>query len=132
VPQSRYRLLLWLDAVGLAFVAVAGAEKGLAAGAGASVAIVMGVITAAVGGIIRDVLGQEPSILLKKEIYVTAAMLGAVGYVAALAAGVPGVLAQIVGIGLAFALRALAIARGWSLPTYRPRPGRTSAEIADM
>ncbi len=129
VPQSRYRVLLWLDAVGLAFVSVAGAEKALAAGVGPAIAVVMGVITAAVGGILRDVLGQEPSILLKKEIYITAALLGAVSYVAALGVGSSTLVAQILGIGLAFALRALAINRAWSLPTYRARPGRTPEEI---
>ena len=129
VPQSRYRVLLWLDAVGLAFVSVAGAEKALAAGAGPTIAVVMGVITAAVGGIVRDVLGQEPSILLKKEIYISAALLGAAAYVAALGAGATALMAQMTGIGLAFGLRALAISRGWSLPTYRPRAGRTAAEI---
>ncbi len=129
IPQSRYRVLLWLDAVGLAFVAVAGAEKALSAGAGPTIAVVMGIITAAVGGIVRDVLGQEPSILLKKEIYITAALLGAVAYVAALGAGTSSPVAQAIGIGLAFVLRALAIIRGWSLPTYRARAGRSAAEI---
>jgi uncharacterized membrane protein YeiH len=129
VPQSRYRVLLWLDAVGLAFVSVAGAEKALAAGVGPTIAVVMGVITAAVGGIVRDVLGQEPSILLKKEIYITAALLGAVSYVAALGVGASTPVAQMLGIGLAFALRALAITRGWSLPTYRARRGRTAEEL---
>jgi uncharacterized membrane protein YeiH len=132
VPQSRYRVLLWLDAVGLAFVSVAGAEKALAAGVGPAIAVVMGIITAAVGGIVRDVLGQEPSILLKKEIYITAALLGAVAYVAAIGAGAPNTVAQVIGIGLAFGLRALAIRRGWSLPTYRPRPGRTTDEIDQL
>jgi Glycine transporter len=56
-------LLLWLDAVGLALVTVAGTAKGLDAGAGPVVAVVMGVLTAAAGGIIRDILGQEPSII---------------------------------------------------------------------
>jgi uncharacterized membrane protein YeiH len=129
MPLSRYRVILWLDAVGLAFVAVAGAEKALTAGAGATIAVVMGVITAVVGGIVRDVLGQEPSILLRKEIYITAALLGAVTYVLALGLGGTQALAQMLGIASAFVLRALAIVRGWSLPTYRARPGRTEAEI---
>src|SRR5919206_1875619 len=47
VPRSRYKLLLWFDAVGLALFSVAGAEKALLAGAGATVAVAMGVITAA-------------------------------------------------------------------------------------
>jgi uncharacterized membrane protein YeiH len=132
VPQSRYRVLLWLDAVGLAFVSVAGAEKALAAGVGPTIAVVMGVITAAVGGIVRDVLGQEPSILLKKEIYITAALTGAAVYVAALGFGASTLIAQVFGIGLAFALRALAIRRGWSLPTYRTRRGRTAEELETL
>ena len=43
----------------------------------------MGVITAVVGGIIRDVLGQEPSIILRREIYVTASLVGAIIFSAA-------------------------------------------------
>lgn len=124
IPSSRYRLILWLDAVGLAFVTVLGAEKALVAGASPVIAVVMGTITASLGGIIRDVLGHEPSILLKKEIYISAALAGSVVYVAALGVGAPAPLAAIVAALSAFALRAGAIILGWTLPTYRARPGR--------
>ncbi len=77
IPQSRYRAILWLDAVGLALVAVAGADRGLEAQAGPFIAIVMGVITAVFGGIIRDVLGGESPVILRKEIYVIPAIVGA-------------------------------------------------------
>ena len=80
--SSRYRAILWLDALGLSLATIAGTAKALDAGTGALVAVVMGVITAAVGGIIRDVLGQEPSIILRREIYVTASLLGAIVFVA--------------------------------------------------
>ena len=76
IPESRYRLLMWLDAVGLAFFCVVGASKGLEAGAGPFIAVVMAVITASFGGIIRDVIGGESPFLLRKEIYVTAALAG--------------------------------------------------------
>ncbi|HRK17589.1 MAG TPA: trimeric intracellular cation channel family protein [Hyphomicrobiaceae bacterium] len=124
IPNSRYKLILWLDAIGLAFVTVLGAEKALAVGAAPVIAVVMGTITASLGGIIRDILGHEPSILLKKEIYITAALAGAVAYVAALGLGAPVPVAAVVGAATAFLLRAGAIARGWTLPTYRARPGR--------
>jgi len=124
IPNSRYKLILWLDAIGLAFVTVLGAEKAIAAGAAPVIAVVMGTITASLGGIIRDILGHEPSILLKKEIYITAALAGAVAYVAALGLGSPPPVAAVAGALAAFLLRAGAIARGWSLPTYRARPGR--------
>ena len=126
---SRYRLLLWLDAVGLALVSVAGAAKALDAGAGPVIAIVMGVITAALGGIIRDILGQEPSIILRREIYVTAALAGALAYVGAIGLGAEKLVAAALGIAVGFGVRGLAIVYGWSFPNYRARRGRTQAEI---
>lgn len=121
---SRYRAILWLDALGMALVTIAGTAKALDAGTGALVAVVMGVITAAVGGIIRDVLGQEPSIILRREIYVTASLLGAIVFTSLLAVGVDRLPAAAIGGFVVFLVRGLAIARGWSLPTYRDRPGR--------
>lgn len=126
---SRYRVLLWLDAIGLALVSIAGAAKGLDAGAGPVVAVVMGVITAAVGGIIRDVIGHEPSIILRREIYVTASVLGAVLFVVLDQTGVDRRVAATAGFASALVLRGFAIRNGWSLPAYRSRPGRTPAEI---
>lgn len=122
--QSRYRLILWLDALGLALVTVAGTAKGLDAGAGPVVAVVMGVITASVGGIFRDILGHEPSIILRREIYVTASLTGAIGYVASIGAGIGNLEAALVGGALVFVIRALALTFGLSLPTYRARAGR--------
>ena len=130
--DSRYRLLLWLDAMGLALVTVAGTAKGLDAGAAPVVSVVMGVLTAAAGGIIRDILGQEPSIILRREVYVTASVIGAVAYVALAGVGADRATAAVVGAAAAFTIRALAIAYGWSLPTYRPRPGRTADEPARL
>lgn len=123
LAHSRYRVLLWLDAVGLAMVTIAGTAKGLDAGAGPVNAIVMGVITAALGGIIRDTLGHEPSIILKKEIYVTASLAGAVAYVAAIGIGADRGISAAVGFAVALGVRGAAMMFGWSLPTYRSRPG---------
>jgi uncharacterized membrane protein YeiH len=120
----RYRAILWLDAIGLALVTIAGTAKALDTGTGALVAVVMGVITAAVGGIVRDVLGQEPSILLRREIYVTASLLGAIAFTALDSFGMDRFLAGTVGGFAVFLVRGLAIYFGWSLPTYRARPGR--------
>ena len=81
IPQSRYRVLLWFDALGLALFAVTGAERALLAGSGPVVAVAMGVITATFGGIIRDVLGNESPVVLSREVYVTAALVGAAVFV---------------------------------------------------
>jgi uncharacterized membrane protein YeiH len=122
--SSRYQAILWLDALGIALVTVAGTAKSLDAGTGALVAVVMGAITATVGGIIRDVIGQEPSIILKREIYLTACLLGAVAFVALSAAGVDRLVAGALGGVIVFVIRGLSISLGWALPTYRARAGR--------
>ena len=130
IPESRYRLILWLDAVGLSLVCVIGADRGLAADAGAFIAVVMGVITAVFGGIIRDVLGGESPVILRREIYVIPALLGALGFVLMRTAGVAYPLSAIGGFALCFTVRGLALYYGWSLPPYKSRPGRTPADVA--
>ncbi|WP_254503770.1 trimeric intracellular cation channel family protein, partial [Salmonella enterica] len=74
-PERWWRdsALAWFDAVGLAAYAVYGAAKAIGYGIPPIPAAVMGVVTACVGGIIRDVLAGEPSILMRPELYVTAA-----------------------------------------------------------
>jgi uncharacterized membrane protein YeiH len=114
----RGRMLLWLDAAGLAAYSSYGAAKGLAFGVAPLPAIGMGVLTACLGGIVRDVLAGEPSILMRPELYVTAAALSAALMVGLLAAGVPATAAGIATALAGFALRGAAIARGWSLPAY--------------
>jgi uncharacterized membrane protein YeiH len=122
IPQSRYKLLLWFDAVGLGIFAVVGAERALLMGAGPTVAIAMGVITATFGGILRDLLGAESPVVLSREIYVTAALAGATTFVAVSAVGLHREIAVLLGLLVGFGLRGAAIQRGWSLPRYRSRP----------
>ncbi|MEO6360001.1 MAG: trimeric intracellular cation channel family protein [Sphingomicrobium sp.] len=111
--------LAWFDAVGLAVYATYGAAKGLAFEAAPLPAFGMGVLTACAGGIIRDVLAGEPSILLRPELYVTAAALAAGLMVLLTVGGVPEMVAGAIAATSGFALRGAAIARGWSLPVYR-------------
>src|SRR3954468_1033148 len=111
--------LLWFDAAGLAAYATYGSAKALAYGVAPVPAFAMGVLTSCVGGIIRDVLAGEPSILMRPELYVTAAALAAGLFVGLSLAGVGIWAAAALAIAAAFALRGGAIARGWSLPSYR-------------
>ncbi|MEM7472954.1 MAG: trimeric intracellular cation channel family protein [Pseudomonadota bacterium] len=122
--ESRYRYILLFDAFGMALVAVVGAAKGLDSGTSALVAVMMGVMTAALGGIIRDTLGQEPSIILRREIYVAAAVAGAVAFVAMSLAGVERTIAMGTAFTFAFVIRVLALRYNWSLPSYKARKGR--------
>jgi uncharacterized membrane protein YeiH len=132
IPESRYRALLWLDAAGLALFCVVGADKALDAGTGPFIAVAMGVMTATFGGVIRDILGGESPLILRKEIYVTAALAGAGVYVGLMALGVADAIATGAGFALCFSIRALALHYGWSLPVYRARAGRTVEEVEKM
>ena len=113
------RALLWFDAAGLAAYSVYGAAKALGFGVAPVPAFAMGVLTACVGGIIRDLLANEPSILMRPELYVTAAALASGLFVGLTVVGVPVWAAGGIAALAGFILRAFAIARGWSLPAYR-------------
>ncbi|MCW1402146.1 trimeric intracellular cation channel family protein [Novosphingobium sp. MW5] len=109
-------LLDWADAVGLAAYSVIGTAKSLAYGVPVVPAVLMGVITGCVGGIIRDVLAGRPSILMRPELYVTAAALSAT--LAAALSGLDRVIGWPLAMGAGFALRGLAIHRKLALPAY--------------
>ncbi|MCA3595955.1 MAG: trimeric intracellular cation channel family protein [Methylobacterium sp.] len=126
LPQSRLRLLLWLDALGMAVFCVVGAAAGL--DHGAVVAVTCGVITAVVGGFIRDMMGAEEAAIMRGEIYASAAFLGALIFVL-LHGVVARDIAVIAGTLAAFALRGAALAFGWRLPVYRAKRGRSREEI---
>jgi uncharacterized membrane protein YeiH len=127
--ESRYRLLLWFDAVGLAAYSVLGADKGLEATGSPVVAIVTGMLTATFGGILRDLLAGEPSVLLRPEIYVTAAIAGAVMFTAADMAGFPPQGVAVTAFVAAFMVRGGALKFGWTFPAYKGRPGRRPEDI---
>lgn len=113
------QLLEWADALGLAVYSVLGTIKALAWGVPAVPAVLMGVVTGCVGGIIRDVLAGQPSILMRPELYVTAAALAAglagIGMELGLAPGLTWAIAASAG----FALRGAAIHWSLGLPAHR-------------
>ncbi|MGQ3016422.1 trimeric intracellular cation channel family protein [Phenylobacterium sp.] len=126
--KARLFILTWLDALGLCAYAVVGAAKALAFGVPAGAAVVMGVLTATFGGVLRDVLAEEPSVLLKREIYVTAALVGACVFVVLNVMGVPQLPSALAGFGVGLAIRAGAILFRWSLPGF---PGRATPDAED-
>jgi len=114
------KTLLWLDAAGLCVYAVVGAAKALALGVSPVVCVVMGVITATFGGIIRDVLANEPSILLRRELYISPAIVSASVFVVLRVLNVDGALASAIAVVLGFGVRAGAIVAHWHLPAFTP------------
>lgn len=111
-------LLEWADAAGLAAYSVLGTVKALGYGVAPVTAALMGVISGCVGGIIRDVLASQPSILMRPELYVTAAALAAALAAAGTVLGLPSGLVWAIAALAGFALRGAAIQWSLHLPAY--------------
>ena len=127
--ESRWRWLLWLDAIGLAAFAAMGTAKGLTITGSPTVALITGMLTATFGGILRDIVAGEPSVLLRPEIYVSAAGAAAAGYVVADRLTAAPELSALIAFALGLAVRGGALWFGWSLDPYRSRPGRRPEDI---
>jgi uncharacterized membrane protein YeiH len=112
--------LLWLDAVGLCVYAVVGAAKALSLGVHPVICVVMGALTATFGGIIRDVLAGEPSILLRRELYITPAIVSAAVFIVRRTLGVDWTWASAIAVALGFIVRAGAIRWKWHMPAFEP------------
>ncbi|MGV3589856.1 MAG: trimeric intracellular cation channel family protein [Adhaeribacter sp.] len=116
--QRLNRPVLFFDAVGLSLFAVTGAQKALSYGHNGEVAILLGITTAVGGGVIRDILLNRVPVILEKEIYASAALLGSAivvlgNYLKWGAGGWVAIIALIV----CFTLRILALRFHWNLPT---------------
>jgi uncharacterized membrane protein YeiH len=115
VDRLRSPVLLF-DAVGLAFFAVAGAQKAIQFGLSPVMAALLGMLTGIGGGMTRDVLTTEIPQVLRSDLYAVAALAGAsivvIGHVAGISYGV----SALVGGVLCFGLRFMAIRYGWHLP----------------
>ena len=117
-PGSRRRILIWMDALGLALFAALGTEICLQHDTGPLVAIMLGVTTAVTGGMIRDIICNEIPLILSREIYATAAFVTTLVYVIADHLGLGNDLSLLIAVVAGFTIRALAIVHNWSLPTF--------------
>ncbi|RKQ69157.1 putative membrane protein YeiH [Litorimonas taeanensis] len=116
---TKFKSLRWLDSAGLALFAVVGASKAYSLGYGFVICTIMGTITATAGGLLRDVVCNETPMLLKSDIYATAAFSGAAAYVISKAQGGSELLSLSLGAGLVFLLRAVTILYKLNLPTSK-------------
>lgn len=123
--ERRYVLLLWLDALGLALFCVTGSALALKMGISPPVAVILGMISATFGGLVRDVVCNQMPLILRHEIYATAALLGSSVYVGGMTLlDIDRAWAALAGFSAAFLLRALALRFKFALPVYKARPGR--------
>jgi uncharacterized membrane protein YeiH len=109
------------DAAGLALFAVSGALKALAFGLNPLPAVLLGMLTGIGGGMVRDLLVAEVPTVLHAELYAVAALAGAAVVVGGHLLQLPSLPVALVGAGLCFGLRLVAIRRGWALPVARDR-----------
>jgi uncharacterized membrane protein YeiH len=114
VPQ---RALLVADALGLALFALSGAQVAKAAGCHPLVIILMGTLTGAGGGLLRDLLSAKVPLILQQDIYAGAAIAGIAVYLLLLRARrVPQAVAFVAGFAAVAGIRLAAIAYGLRLP----------------
>jgi len=120
VRRLRLGIGLW-DALGLGFFAVSGTLKSLDAGVSPLPAVLLGVVTGVGGGMVRDLLALEVPVVLHRDIYALAALVGAVICTIAVYLDQPSSVAAFLGVSSTFILRVLAMRFGWSAPRPRDR-----------
>ena len=124
--------VLWFDAVGLAFFAVAGAQKALVHGLNPPMAALLGMLTGIGGGMLRDVLVVDIPVVLRADLYALAALAAAIVVVVGHVLHVSPIATTIIGGLLCFALRYMAIRHGWHLPTaWPPRDQTGESSVRD-
>lgn len=104
------------DTIGLALFVVIGMQKSLAFGFPMWVAIIMGTITGAFGGVLRDILINEEPLIFRKEVYATACLAGGLSYWLISYLGGAMMLQQLSCAFIIIIIRVLSVIYNWSLP----------------
>ena len=130
VYLTRGRLDRWgrplrlFDAAGLGLFTVTGTMAALDSGLGAVPSALLGMLTAIGGGMMRDVLAGEVPLVLRAEIYASAALFGAAILIAAHSLGLSGMPVYFAAAIATFALRMISVRRGWNAGPDAARPPR--------
>ncbi|OWU85205.1 membrane protein [Oceanicola sp. 22II-s10i] len=117
--EKMKRPVMVLDAVGLGVFAVAGCHKAMFYGLDTPGAVLLGVMTAVGGGMLRDIMAAEVPRVLHEEVYALAALCGAAVYAVSFRSGVPYTWAVGGSVLLAVGLRLASVRYGWRLPRAR-------------
>ncbi|WP_207431057.1 trimeric intracellular cation channel family protein [Sabulibacter ruber] len=117
---GRFRKTMFLfDTVGIALFTILGMEKALRLGVPPLIALVMGVVTAVFGGVVRDILCNEIPLIFRREIYATACLVGGAGYLLMRLAPVPPGVPVWVAVGIIILIRVLAVRLKWAFPNLK-------------
>lgn len=119
-PTARINgVLKFFDAIGLSAFSVIGLTVALSTGAPPPIAVMMAVMTSIAGGIMRDMICQELPMVLQKEIYITACIIGSLTYLGLWRLGVMAWLCELAMLMVVFGVRMLAVRHDWHLPSIR-------------
>ncbi|WP_205503174.1 trimeric intracellular cation channel family protein [Rufibacter psychrotolerans] len=114
---EKYRRTMFLfDTLGIAMFTILGLEKALRFGVSPLIALVMGVVTAVFGGVVRDILCNDIPLIFRREIYATACLAGGVAYLLMRLAPVPDEVPMTVAVGIIILIRLLAVKLKWAFP----------------
>lgn len=111
--------LKFFDAIGLAAFSVIGFKVGLTQDIAPMIAIMMGVWTAIIGGLFRDIICNEIPLVLQREIYITASIAGSLTYLVLDYWGLDATINEFIMLFIIFAVRMLALKFDWHLPSIR-------------
>ncbi|MEJ8801879.1 trimeric intracellular cation channel family protein [Pontibacter sp. H249] len=113
------RTLQLFDTLGIALFTIVGTEKALSLGVRPEIAAIMGMFTAVMGGVIRDMLTNEVPVLFRKEIYSSACLLGAALYLIMYGLDVERNTSFLLAVAFIIVLRLLAVKYNLTLPKFR-------------
>lgn len=114
---ARVRKGLFIfDSIGLGLFTILGLEKALNTGLSIPIALMLGIVSAVFGGVIRDVLTNQVPLIFRKEIYALASLSGGLIYLLGIHIGFSNALNALVSIGIVILIRSLAVRYGWQSP----------------
>lgn len=113
------RSMFLFDTLGIGVFTIMGLQKTLDTGLSIPVALLMGVVSAVFGGVIRDVLCNEVPLIFRRQIYASACLAGGLVYVLGLQASLPALWISLVSIAIVVGIRYLSVRYNWSLTILR-------------
>ena len=117
---EKYSKTLFLfDTIGISVFTIIGMQKGLTLAIHPILAVMMGILTAVFGGIVRDMMCVNIPLIFRKEIYATACLVGGCCYLLLLSLGCNDIISVLVASILIFIVRTLSVLKNWSLPRFK-------------
>ncbi|MCQ2959191.1 MAG: trimeric intracellular cation channel family protein [Bacteroidales bacterium] len=117
---EKYSKTLFLfDTIGISVFTIIGMQKGLAMDIHPILAVMMGILTAVFGGIVRDMMCADVPLIFRKQIYATACLMGGLVYLLLIWVNCPEFFAILVASSIIFMVRTVSVMKNWSLPRFK-------------